>query len=546
MSLSTAMVLRPGTVRNAAPPACTPVVVALSLALTLAGCDALAPPPAGPAKTPKPSPAVRPAPKRAVPRVVRQRPAGELEAVRSSNHPADAVARQVRKLGVAIRESLEVGPTVVVWLIDRTPSAAELVADVKRAARELYTAPAAGEPAAAKLATAVIGFDEQVEFVLDPPVSEGERVVATLEGLAGSKSAREQTFTALEKALEKYLPLRTKEGKELLLVVVSDEAGDDDAQVDRLVELTRRQAVPVYAIGLPAPWGQTNPTSPNPKARDTADREDNTPTYGPESLRSERVDIEDWSRSGSGGAMSLVDSGFGPFALERLCRASRGKFLIVRPELGFGFGARGWPAAGALTFEEAVLAKYAPDYVSAAEYQKLLTENKARAALSEAAQLPKVMIDGYPGSRFPKEAEAKMAKQMSQAQQFAARNLPPIDRLYAILSQGEADRDKLTGPRWQAQFDLAIGRVMAIKARLDGYNSMLAALKRGKTFQNPSSTEWILEPADAFETESTIRRMAERAKMYLERVVREHPGTPWARIAEEELRQPMGWKWREA
>jgi hypothetical protein len=512
----------------------------------LAGCDEVSPPPANPAKPPQPSPVVRPAPKRVVPRVVRRRPAGEDSAQGAGHRSADVVARQVQKLGVAIRESLEVGPTVVVWLIDRTPSAAELVSDVKRAARTLYLTPAAGEPATGKLATAVMGFDEQVEFVLDPPASEADRVVAALEGLAGSRSAREQTFTALEKALEKYLPLRIKEGKELLLVVVSDEAGDDDAQVDRLVELTRRNAVPVYAIGLPAPWGQTNPTSPNPKQRDTADREDNTPTYGPESLRSERVDLEDWSRSGSGGAMSLVDSGFGPFALERLCRASRGKFLLVRPELGFGFGARGWPAAGALTFEEAVLAKYTPDYVSAAEYQKLLADNKARAALSEAAQLPKVMIEGYPGSRFPKEAEAKMAKQMSQAQQFAARNLPPIDRLYAILSQGEADREKLTGPRWQAQFDLAIGRVMAIKARLDGYNSMLAALKRGKTFQNPSSTEWILEPADVFETESTIRRMAERAKMYLERVVREHPGTPWARIAEEELRQPMGWKWREA
>ena len=56
---------------------------------------------------------------------------------------------------------------------------------------------------------------------------------------------------------------------------------------------------------------------------------------------------------------------------------------------------------------------------------------------------------------------------------------------------------------------------------------------------------WILEPADAYETESTIKRVAERAKTYLQRVVEEHPGTPWARIAEEELKPPMGWTWRE-
>jgi hypothetical protein len=106
-----------------------------------------------------------------------------------------------------------------------------------------------------------------------------------------------------------------------------------------------------------------------------------------------------------------------------------------------------------------------------------------------------------------------MAKQTSQAQQFAARNLPELDRLLALLLPGEADRDKLTGPRWQAEFDLAIGRVLANKARLDGYNSMIAVLKRGKTFQNENSNSWMLEPADSFETESTIKRMGERAKM---------------------------------
>jgi hypothetical protein len=240
-----------------------------------------------------------------------------------------------------------------------------------------------------------------------------------------------------------------------------------------------------------------------------------------------------------------VDSGFGPFALERLCRGSRGRFLALR-ETGYGgVSARAWPSGSELRFDEAVVSKYAPDYVSEGEYRKLLAENKARGALCEAAQLPRVVIEGSPGARFPKGAEAKMAKQMNAAQQFAARNSPPVDHLFNVLSQGEADRGKLTSPRWQAEFDLAMGRVLANKARLDGYNSMIAALKRGKAFQKTDSTQWLLEPADQFETESTIRKMAERAKTYLERVIKEHPGTPWARIAEDELRTPLGWMWRE-
>jgi hypothetical protein len=139
-----------------------------------------------------------------------------------------------------------------------------------------------------------------------------------------------------------------------------------------------------------------------------------------------------------------------------------------------------------------------------------------------------------------------MAQKMSQAQQFAARNLPSVERLCDLLTQGEADRAKLTSPRWQAEFDLAIGRALAMRARLDGYNSMIAALKRGKTFQNAESKAWVLESADNFETESTIKKMADKAKSYLERVVQEHPGTPWAKIAELELKTPLGWAWKEA
>jgi hypothetical protein len=33
--------------------------------------------------------------------------------------------------------------------------------------------------------------------------------------------------------------------------------------------------------------------------------------------------------------------------------------------------------------------------------------------------------------------------------------------------------------------------------------------------------------------------------MYLNRVIKEHPGTPWAYLAHRELTTPLGWKWTE-
>jgi hypothetical protein len=462
-----------------------------------------------------------------------------------------AEARAVKKLTAAINESLEIGPTLVVWILDRTPSSEEIVRDVAAAAQDYYFSPEMRALAQAEeqpLLTSVVAFDHEAQFVLEEPTGDTDKISVAFSGLSLSAAHRERPFTAVKQALEKYLPFRTKERRELMLIVVTDEAGDDPDVLDELVETTRRNAISVYAIGLPAPWGQRNPFATHPKAADDL-VDDSSPTVGPESVLSERVDIDNWTAHYATRANTdLVDSGFGPFALERLCRASRGQFIALRPGLGYddrSVNARTWPNGDELRFEEPVVSRYAPDYVSAADYQKLLNENKARAALVAAAKMPKVTIEGSPGSRFPKGAEAKMAKQLSAAQQFAASNAPRVDRLYEILAPGEADRSKLTSPRWQAQFDLALGRALANKARLDGYNSMIAALKRGKSFHNEDSKEWVLESADHFETESTIKRLADKARAFLQQVISDHPGTPWAKISEEELKLPLGWRWIE-
>ena len=452
----------------------------------------------------------------------------------------------VSKIKAVITDSVDLGPTLVVWLLDRTPSAGPLVREVKAAVQNLYESPQVAEWSAGdekRLSTAIATFDAEAQFALDPPTDDVQQVVTTLDGVASSSSGREMTFTAIKKTLEKYLPLRTGQQRELVVVVVTGEVGDDPDIAEELLETTRRHAIALYVIGLPAPWGQINPLAKNPNQIGKAG-DDSTPTFGPESLVPERVDIVTGSQAARPADNKLVDSGFGPFALERLCRASRGQFVAVRPARGSN--SKTWPTGNELRIDESVVSKYAPDYVLAADYQKLLSENKARAALVEAAKLSPVVLEGAPGTRFAREDEAKMAKKLSQAQQFAARNLPGVERLCDLLLKGEEDRARLTSQRWQAQYDLAMGRALAHKARLDGYNSMIALLKRGKTFQNADSKAWVLKPADNFETESTIRRTADKAKMYLERVVKDHPGTPWAKIAEDELKSPLGWTWTES
>ena len=69
-------------------------------------------------------------------------------------------------------------------------------------------------------------------------------------------------------------------------------------------------------------------------------------------------------------------------------------------------------------------------------------------------------------------------------------------------------------------------------------------MKDAPKFQNPKSNGWRLVP----DKESTIvkRRQRRLAKpRLLKRVVDEHPGTPWALLAERELKDSFGFKWVE-
>ena len=91
-----------------------------------------------------------------------------------------------------------------------------------------------------------------------------------------------------------------------------------------------------------------------------------------------------------------------------------------------------------------------------------------------------------------------------------------------------------------------MGRVLAVKVRAEGYNAMLAMAKTKLKFENAENNIWNLEPADDIVTGSQAQKLAEKAKFYLNRVIEEHPDTPWALLAAKELETPIGWKWIES
>jgi hypothetical protein len=244
-----------------------------------------------------------------------------------------------------------------------------------------------------------------------------------------------------------------------------------------------------------------------------------------------------------------IDSGFGPFGLCRLAYESGGLYFTVHPNREAGRRIPPWETAAMSTylsafFDPRVMRNYRPDYVSARQYRDILESNRACAVLTQAGQLPWITV-GNIRLRFPRIDDASFARDLSTAQRDAARVEPEINQLVALLRQGEKDREKLTLPRWQAGYDLAMGQALAFKVRTESYNMLLAQAKQGLKFQNEANDTWQLAPIKAPEISTALAKDATAARQYLERVIADHPGTPWAYDAERELSQPMCWRWEE-
>jgi hypothetical protein len=248
-----------------------------------------------------------------------------------------------------------------------------------------------------------------------------------------------------------------------------------------------------------------------------------------------------------------LDSGFGPYCLTRLCYETGGIYFAVhanRERVGEYVSQRDVPVFQARLnyfFDPLVMRPYRPDYLPLPEYVNRVSKHKSKMALVEAARVSIIDPMSNPTLVFRKQGddEASMKRALDEAQKDAAILEPKINNLYGIIKQGEKDRHTLVEPRWRAGFDLALGRILAVKVRTEAYNLMLARAKGGMKYANPRTNVLRLVPSDEVSVNSTLAKLGEQARALLEGVAREHRGTPWAMWAEEELKDPIGWKWKE-
>ncbi len=466
----------------------------------------------------------------------------------------------IDRLTHEILDSVEQQATLVVWLFDQSGSMREererVLARFDTIYDQLGVIEAAKIPAFQQhkdkpLLTAVVGFAATPTLLTKKATDDVKQIKAAVGSISDAETPVENVFQAIAWTADKFRSYRSSRqgARNVMIIVFTDEAGDDVAQLDETVHLCRTLAMPVYVVGRPAPFGRRQAyvkwVDPDPRFDQ---RPQQVPvSMGPESLMPERLRLQFF---GSQRDEEMLDSGFGPYGLTRLCYETGGLYFAAHPNRKTkGTVSRretsNLAAHFTVFFDPENMRRYQPDYVSSNEYLEHVRSNAARRALMEAAELSWTTQMEDIRMRFVKRDEASLASSLTTAQRSAAIRKPQIDRICQLLLSGEEGRDSLKDARWQAGYDLALGRALATKVRTDGYNTMLALAKQGMAFKKEKNNTWILRTGTEY-ANSSLEKTAAQATELLERVKTEHEGTPWAYLADRELRAPLGWKWTES
>jgi len=437
--------------------------------------------------------------------------------------------------------------TTVLWLLDASLSLSGQRAEIARRLDKVV-AEVARDPSLNPVTHAVHGFGRSLQTITKAPTRDPRKLAADVAAITLDDSGVENTFAAIRSLVTRHAAAG---GSRTMLLVFTDEVGDDQQLVDQVAEVARRSAATIYVVGSPAPFGRgaCQFTFVDPDPRFDQRQRFFEVEQGPETLVRLTLNLEILPVD-----RMPIDSGFGPYALTRLCHETGGLFFAVHPDrrvartLGIDEIS---PMASNIRhfFDGAVMRPYRPDYGPQGALRRDIQANPAKAALVQVCGQPPLEILLPEREEFGFRTPEELQPQLSEAQKYVAKMLFTVDQLHAALDAPpvrKAAAELEDEPRWHASYLLALGRVLATKTRLDCWNQMLAEAKQGLKAEDPRTNVWIIEPsAEIRSTNAAIRKRADQARQCLSELIDRHPETPWALVAQAELDVPLAYAWRE-
>ena len=325
----------------------------------------------------------------------------------------------VDRIAVEILRRLEQGRTLVIWAFDASGS---LQAERQRLSKHIetvYTHIAQLDENHLSvdkgLLTLVIAFGQDRKAMTTKPTAELSEILEAIGEVPTDETGIESTFTTVAEILRRWGRYKDSAGQVYhpMIIVVTDEAGNDENRLEEAIELAQRSKVPVYVLGSQSPFGRAKGLMDYVDPKTKCLYHDLEVDQGPESTKIEQIRLPFWY---NGPQYDLLEAGFGPYGLSRLCSATGGIYFVTR------FNAR------RMGFDPARMKEYKPDWVRRDQYEAAIARSPLRQAVINAAQITQQQqLPGMPTLVFPAVASPEFKDVMAANQAKAERTAYTVD-----------------------------------------------------------------------------------------------------------------------
>lgn len=448
--------------------------------------------------------------------------------------------------------------TLVVWLFDESESMRDDQEEIYNNFRKIYAELGIATKQEAKsrardqaLQTAILSFGQGVHVHTEKPTSDLKEIQAAIKKIPVDDSGLENMCQSISAAIDKYMVIANRTDRALLIIVVSDESGDDGQMVEEVITRAKRAKSPIYIMGRESVFGY-------PFARQIwVD-----PVYklnhwisvnrGPETAFPEAMQYD-----GLHGRWDTFSAGFGPYEQMRIVRESGGIFFVL-PGKEKNLAGAGSQFSRRFRFQDTKV--YQPLLLSRREYDAERSASKFRSSLWKVIVTLNPHKDDQLNIRehhYPIDPK-KFYEEGSKEVPKAIRAIGLLQKSIDILESVKPLRAQEQSARWRAAYDLALAQCLAYRVRLFQYClAMDQHLKNKPPLREKKNNEWNVrrvkkmlppDPAQVKLTKVSVEELdnqLKKAEAQYKLVMKEHPGTPWAQRAQYELNQGFGMKFED-
>ena len=447
---------------------------------------------------------------------------------------------------------------LVVWLFDESDSMKDDQKEIRERFHKVYQELGLVQKTEGKhkasddiLLSSVMSFGKETHEHTPKPTSNTEEIKAAIDKIQIDESGLENICGAIQAVTRKYSTIARNQKRKLVIIVVSDESGDDGNELEEAIESCKRAKAPVYVLGHYSVFGY-----PYAHVR-WIDPKYNLPHWlqinrGPETPEPECLQFD-----GLHARWDVFSSGVGPYEQVRIAKQTGGIFFLLP---GNEDNLTGAGTNEERKFDFLDMKEYLPDLSSRQAYIKDRMDQKFREAQwhAVAALNPHKDQELSMQEHWYSIEPAVFDEQGGKTFERAVRALGMLNDEVRVLDSVKKLRDKESSARWRANYDLMHAQLLAYRVRLF---QLLLSLdqhkKKRPTPTNPANNGWnivrvkeLLEP-DKEQIKQTkvdfeeLKRQNDLSRREFEAVIENHPKTPWARRARWELDAGFGMKFAE-